>query len=372
MMFVANQVLLYAKGIAKKQMKNCIYSIYIIVATLLAASLSVYAQPLLPVVRPVCGDSVVFFSRDATNWPLLALTVDRDAAPSPIAIPSKSLELQLSHWQNATLPNLNLVGGSGDATTIQGYSAMATFYEAAALWMLTGESQFIDAIERALFGGLPDAMFHSPDAMERAMAAKAMADASQMVYGTDTTGVFVNFYLNTFAHIVTPDSLDVVIDQSTTMPWGPMTRIRLSGKGREPVTLALRIRIPEWLTEKPIIYVNGHDTEYTMARGYAVIRRKWTYGDELYMTFDTTPKPCAVESGNVVRCGPVVYCTTDSLPNAGLLRIEAAAPDEQTGHPLYALKPADAGSIESAVLRPFFEATPVRRQIVFNALVADD
>ncbi len=326
--------------------------------------LHVGAQMLPAPIMPVRSDSVVFLNRDVTNWQLLSLMVDRDVSPSPIALPQRPLDTLIKHWQEATAPRLNLVGGFGDLRPIQGYAAVATFYEAAALWLRTGSAEYIDALERTLMGGLPDAMFHSPDAMERALAAQAMIDASQLVYATDSAGLYVNFYLNTFAHIVRGDTTDIIVDQSTAMPWQGMVKLRVQSGNHRTLVTTLRLRLPEWADERPTLFINGHETDYNVQQGYAVIRRQWMRYDELYLVFNTLPRPIDVAGGQVFRCGPVVYCAQEIKSTFKPHILSAAAPDEQTGHPRYSLSSANPSDSSQVMLCPYFEVEPSSRTAV--------
>ena len=62
----------------------------------------------------------------------------------------------------------------------------------------------------------------------------------------------------------------------------------------------------------PIIYVNGREEFCTIEKGYAVIRRKWNAGDEVFFDFDLTPR---IER-SLLRVGSLFYVPTaePSLP----------------------------------------------------------
>lgn len=214
----------------------------------------------VPLAEIVRSDSITFLDRDITNFQLFALLVDKDVTPYPPTYPVAPLPRRINDWERQ-LPSLNAVGGTGRNFASQGYSAAATMYQAFDLWYHTLEGSYMDFAERALMGGLPAAMLSSPDATERSVCAQAVIDASQYVYATDTAGLFVNFYLNTMAHIV-GNGMDIMLDQATQTPFGPMMKLRIRCAEGSRSTFKLRLRLPEWNDSLPVIYVNGHEQEY--------------------------------------------------------------------------------------------------------------
>ena len=145
---------------------------------------------------------------------------------------------------------------------------------------------------------------------EQHLAQQTVVDAAQWMYLTDEQGVSINLYLNVFARIVTP-KFALTLDQTSRMPFGSRVQLRIGGlKSQTP--LELRLFIPSWQKTTPIIYVNGREEVCTIEKGYAVIRRKWNAGDEVFFDFDLTPH---IE-GSLLRVGSLFYVPTaePSLP----------------------------------------------------------
>ena len=309
------------------------------------------------------SDSIVFLDRDITNFQLFALLVNRDAAPAPFVPPTPSLAHALTRWKESVLPALNPVGSTDEMQQGEGFTAVANFYEAAFLWLSTGDAGYMDAIERCLMGSLPATMFYSTDIVERSVAAAAVMDASQLVYATDSVGLYVNLYINTFAHIVTPRGQDYMVDIITSMPWEGMTKLRLRSPGKHTVEATLRLRIPEWQETPLPIYVNGIEYDYNIQRGYAIITRSWQADDEVYIPFNVVPRR-VVENGRTMwRGGPIVYCLNDSLQCNARADIQYCGEDPETRHPIYALSSTTPGDTTKHVLKPYFDLPPEKRNI---------
>ena len=330
---------------------------------LFSAYIPSLAQRELATISSVRSDSILFLDRDITNLQLFPLLVDQEVSPQPFALPKRPLPEAVAHWQNEVAPHLNAVGSFGETTQSEGYTAVANLYEAASLWFATGEGAYIDAVEKALFGALPATMFSSPDAVERAVAAQAMIDASQIVYATDSLGLYVNFYLNTFAHIVTTQGQTYNVDISTTMPWGGMMKLRIRTPQQQAIPLTLRLRIPSWVDEAPAIYVDGIEQDYTVERGYALIHRTWKYYDEVYMLFNVVPKPTTLGGRTRWSGGPITYCMEDTACAPSQYDIELLGEDAMTHHPVYALTTTQQADTTQLILRPYMDLPPQKRRI---------
>ena len=176
-------------------------------------------------------------------------------------------------------------------------------------------------------------------------------------------GLYVNLYINTFAHIVTPRGQDYMVDIITSMPWEGMTKLRLRSPGKHTVEATLRLRIPEWQETPLPIYVNGIEYDYNIQRGYAIITRSWQADDEVYIPFNVVPRR-VVENGRTMwRGGPIVYCLNDSLQCNARADIQYCGEDPETRHPIYALSSTTPGDTTKHVLRPYFDLPPEKRNI---------
>lgn len=280
----------------------------------------------------VSADSIVFLSQDISNLRLLAMAIDSTARPRHLSIGKaerKAFGKSLKAWQEHMETHFNLVGGMGDELiNPQILPATAMLHESAMLFLQTADARFANAISRIVHNALPTAL-QSPVAAERQMGARALSDAAGMIYATDTEGVYLNFYTNSYCRIHTPH-LRLSLDVQTFMPFEGRVKVRVGGMKSGRHEFKLRFFIPEWCgaeispatrysvaaekTEPLIVYINGRDEELKAENGYVEISRAWRNGDEVY--FDL-PFPIlsirqtnsdSLKTGTVaLQRGPLVY-----------------------------------------------------------------
>lgn len=256
----------------------------------------------------VPADSVVVWSGDRSDLKALALSVDnglKGQAVTAGAEERKNFKDRFRQWQTETAPSLDFIGrcsAEGIDTVVAVAHACRLSGE---LFLQTGESRYMDLVERCAFNYLTSRTEASlPLSFEKRMAARALMDISGMMYATDEEGIFVNFFVNNTTHVKT-STLDFVIDQLTALPYGNRLKIRISGlkNGRTPLTV--RFRMPDWALasaatamryhycgEKqglPDIYVNGRSENLPVVGGYVVVKRLWNNGDEIYLDFPVVP-----------------------------------------------------------------------------------
>lgn len=251
--------------------------------------------------RGISADSVVFLSKDQTNLRMAGMIGTTPAMPRP-----------LTEWRKKDVKALLKTASTPQRPTLTApqsvYEAISTIQHCLPLLRWTGEARYCDSLNEALFNQLMPALLTKT--FEQHLAQQAVVDATQWMYLTDEQGVFINLYLNAFARIVTP-KFALTLDQTSRMPFGSRVQLRIGGlKSQTP--LELRLFIPSWQKTTPIIYVNGREEVCTIEKGYAVIRRKWNAGDEVFFDFDLTPR---IE-GALLRVGSLFYVPTaePSLP----------------------------------------------------------
>ncbi|TWT36168.1 Non-reducing end beta-L-arabinofuranosidase [Posidoniimonas corsicana] len=150
-----------------------------------------------------------------------------------------------------------------------------------------------------------------------------------MLFATDAEGLS----LCLFAACRTKAKLGGVetqITEETNYPFDGTIRLQLDPK--TPARFAVRLRLPTWTTDRlapgelyryaggkpdraPRLSVNGTQTAFTADRGFAVIEREWSAGDELVLELPMPVRASAcrseVEANHgrlAVSRGPLVYC----------------------------------------------------------------
>jgi hypothetical protein len=121
----------------------------------------------------------------------------------------------------------------------------------------------------------------------------------------------------------------VSLDQKTNYPWEG--KIELIVNPSATLDFDLNVRIPGWALNDPIpgelyhftdnapgkpqISVNGKPVDYQMEKGYAVLRRKWKKGDNVFIDLPMPVRKVAAhenvfdDKGKLAyQRGPLVYC----------------------------------------------------------------
>lgn len=328
----------------------------------------------------VAADSIVIWGGGTSDFRGAALAADASLRSHVVRADSgtaASFETDARRWSERVLPRLNLVGGLGDAgASGQAEGAMQVVAAAAPLLLQTADAQYADAIERAVFNALCAAV-SAPGGMsfDKHVAAQTLMDAAGMVYATDSAGVYVNLYLNTSAHIVTP-RFDFVLDQMTAMPFDGLVKLRLTGLGPGRHRLKLRFRMPAWALCRafpagtyavegeelplPVVYVNGREPlRQGFENGYVVIDREWVSGDEVYFVLPVRPAWVRADGRSAVLCGPLVYALSGQSPGrrpvAGMTLRPADEVNAQGNLVLEAAPPAASAEIDTLCLEPYMD-----------------
>ncbi len=242
------------------------------------------------------------------------------------------------------------------------------------LFLLHGESQYMDVFERVLYNGLlsgvsltGDRFFYQNPLESSGGYARSpwfevaccppnmtrfLPSLPGYVYATKDDVVFVNLF------IAGSGSIDlggrkVAITQETRYPWDE--EIALTVSPAKAGTFELAVRIPGWARgeamptdlyrfldatdETPALKVNGESVKLDIRDGYARIRRDWTSGDTVELFLPMPVRRVVANEGVpedrgrvALQRGPLVYAVegVDNgdkvfslvLPDAAPLRAE--------------------------------------------------
>jgi DUF1680 family protein len=201
----------------------------------------------------------------------------------------------------------------------------------------SGDAKFTDVMERALYNGINSGMsldgkmycYRNPLAFDPATGDKirnpwydttccppnlerTFASLPGYFYSTSAEGVYVHLYDNSEMKWHLASGNPLTVRQSTQYPWEGTVEISVTPASPEEFTLF--VRIPGW-SKRNGAKVNGKEIEGVAAGQYLPVRRRWTSGDKLVLSFDMRPQvmhanpAVADDRGRIaLQRGPVVYC----------------------------------------------------------------
>ncbi|HEX7069538.1 MAG TPA: beta-L-arabinofuranosidase domain-containing protein, partial [Rhodothermales bacterium] len=242
------------------------------------------------------------------------------------------------------------------------------------MFLLHGDSRYIDVLERTLYNGMLSGVsldgntFFYPNPLESdgqhafnhgsatrspwfaasccpTNVARFIPSVPDYLYGHRGDTLYVNLFVASRA-TVNLDGEPVEIEQRTRYPWDGEIDIQVEPESRR--AFVVKLRIPGWATNQPVptdlyryvddaapgyeIRVNGVRIEAPVERGYAVIFRRWDPNDVIELSL---PMPVrrvaadprvAADSGKVaLERGPIVYAA-EGIDNGGHV-LDLAMPD---------------------------------------------
>ncbi|MEJ7769812.1 MAG: beta-L-arabinofuranosidase domain-containing protein, partial [Chitinophagaceae bacterium] len=269
-------------------------------------------------------------------------------------------------WEDVVYRNMYITGGVGSSGGNEGFSKdydlpneQAYCETCASVGMvfwnqrmnsLTGESKYIDVLERSLYNGALDGLSLTGDRFfygnplasmgkhERrewfgtaccpANIARLVASLGDYVYSSSDDAIWVNLFVASNT-ILTLAKGKVPLLMDTNYPWDG--KVKLTVNPVKKMTYALHLRIPGWAGNEAVpgnlyhfvnskergisMMVNGKTVEYRTDKGYVVIKREWKKGDVVEYTLPMDVKRVVSRpeiSFNTNRValqrGPLVYC----------------------------------------------------------------
>ncbi len=269
-------------------------------------------------------------------------------------------------WGDVVNKKLYITGGIGatgageafgDAYQLPNMSAYAetcaaigNVYWNNRMFLLHGDSKYIDVLERTLYNGLLSGVslsgdrFFYPNPLAsmfqhlRSAWISCACCISNMtrflpslpgyVYAKNKNDLYVNLFMSNFSNIkLTSGNVNIV--QQTDYPWKGQVDITVNPA--KTAAFTLRVRIPGWAKQQPVpgnlysfmnktplpvlIYVNGKAASFVTEKGYAVLKRSWKKGDKVSLALPLeTEKVIANDKVKDDRGrfaferGPIVYC----------------------------------------------------------------
>jgi len=336
-------------------------------------------------------------------------------------------------WADVIGRKLHLTGGIGASP---GGEAFGKPYElpnanayletcaaiANALWnqrmfLLHGDSKYIDVLERVIYNGFLSGVsmsgdrFFYPNPLETDGEAKFnhgsnerapwfgcsccpvndvrfVPEIAGFIYATRGNELFVNLFIGGSAK-VDLNGATMEITQKTRYPWDGNVEITLSAV-QSAQESAINVRVPGWARNQPVpstlyryddnvpglsedsiggqILVNGRESHAQMEKGYARLSRKWQAGDRITVHWDM-PVRRVVSHADVkanrdrfsLERGPLVYCAEGADNDGkvldkvfpGELRFETAERPDLLGG-IVSIKLASTETTETLTCIPYY------------------
>ena len=273
-------------------------------------------------------------------------------------------------WRHLVTRNLYLTGGIGPSSHNEGFTGdfdlpnLSAYAETCAavglvfwshrLLQLTGDGQYADVMERALYNGAlagvaldGERFFYVNPLASRGdhhrqawydcaccppNIARLLASVGQYVYSASAEAVAVHLYVQGQARLeVAGQSL--TLKQTTRYPWDGQIEITLEPQA--PAAFALKLRLPGWCRAARLS-VNGTGVQLNAPtdHGYITVERVWQAGDRVTLALEMPvervyahPQVGQDVGAVALQRGPLVYCVeqADQRDPVPQLRLPAGA-----------------------------------------------
>ncbi len=277
-------------------------------------------------------------------------------------------------WEDVVYRNMYITGGIGSSGGNEGFTIDYdlpndnAYCETCAsvgmvLWnqrmgMLTGESKYVDVLEKSLYNGALDGISLAGDkffygntlastgknarrdwfgtACCPANIARLIESLGNYIYGYSNSNIWVNLFVgsNTTFDV---GNRQVAVSMNTHYPWDGQVELAVSPQKK--TKFGLRVRIPGWAQGDAVpgglynfrdvhaagitVNLNGQPILYQMDKGYMVIDREWKQGDKLNVNIPMDIKRVTSRPEVKANCervalqrGPIIYCV-EGIDNTG-------------------------------------------------------
>lgn len=268
-------------------------------------------------------------------------------------------------WENVTQRKMYVVGSVGSQPKDEGFGpnydlpnrgynescascGMVNF--AQAMFLLDGQSESIDVLERVLYNGALHGLsqdgttsyYRNPLSDENEQRnniwvccppnlSRTVMRLPDYLYAQTARDIYVNLYAAGSAKIAMPSGA-VTLTQSTDYPWDGAVKIAVAPA--RPSSFALRLRVPGWCRDAAFKLNGKAIAKPRLEKGYVVLRRIWQSGDIIEANFPmpvtrvlANPQVEADKGLIALQRGPLVY-GFESLDNDDNLDRKLAADAE--------------------------------------------
>lgn len=251
-------------------------------------------------------------------------------------------------WDDLVHRNMYITGGIGSSRDNEGFTEdydlpnLDAYCETCAsvgmvLWnqrmnQLTGDSKYIDVLERSLYNGalagisLGGDRFFYVNPLESkgdhhrqewygcaccpSQLSRFLPSIGNYIYASSDDALWVNLYIGNTGQIRIGET-DILLTQETDYPWDGSVKLTISTS--QPLEKEIRLRIPNWCKTYDLS-INGKRINVSEEKGYAVIK-DWKSQDVIALDMDMPVEIVAADphvkenfGKRVIQRGPLVYC----------------------------------------------------------------
>ena len=251
-------------------------------------------------------------------------------------------------WDDVVHRNMYITGGIGSSRDNEGFTEdydlpnLDAYCETCAsvgmvLWnqrmnQLTGDSKYIDVLERSLYNGalagisLGGDRFFYVNPLESkgdhhrqewygcaccpSQLSRFLPSIGNYIYASSDDALWVNLYIGNTGQIRIGET-DILLTQETDYPWDGSVKLTISTS--QPLEKEIRLRIPDWCKTYDLS-INGKRINVSEKKGYAVIK-DWKSQDVIALDMDMPVEIVAADphvkenfGKRAIQRGPLVYC----------------------------------------------------------------
>lgn len=250
-------------------------------------------------------------------------------------------------WDDVVHRNMYITGGIGSSRDNEGFTEdydlpnLDAYCETCAsvgmvLWnqrmnQLTGDSKYIDVLERSLYNGalagisLGGDRFFYVNPLESkgdhhrqewygcaccpSQLSRFLPSIGNYIYASSDDALWVNLYIGNTGQIRIGET-DIQLTQETDYPWDGSVKLTISTS--QPLEKEIRLRIPNWCKTYDLS-INGKRINVSEEKGYAVIK-DWKSQDVIALDMDMPVEIVAADphvkenfGKRAIQRGPLVY-----------------------------------------------------------------
>lgn len=236
-------------------------------------------------------------------------------------------------------------------------AAIANVFWNHRMFLMKGESKYIDVLERTLYNGMLSGIsfegntFFYPNVLEfdgknkfnqgdferkpwfncsccPSNISRFIPAVPNYLYAQSEKDIYANLFMDSKTHFIVDDN-DFTIEQETEYPWAGSVKFKISTS--KSIRFNLKIRVPGWANNQPVpsnlysylnrakngvhLFINNEPAPVKTENGYISVNKIWKEGDDVELVLSMEVRK-VVPNENIkeitgkiaVERGPIVYC----------------------------------------------------------------